>query len=101
MIVPPAQGTFGTMGRNVLRDEPLKNWDISVLKNWKFRERFTGQFRAEFFNILNIVEYASPSSNPNVPTTFGESTSTPNLPRNPVFGNNGARQVQLGLKFIF
>jgi hypothetical protein len=101
VIVPPAQGTFGTMGRNVLRDEPLKNWDISVLKNWKFRERFTGQFRAEFFNILNIVEYASPSSNPNVPTTFGESTSTPNLPRNPVFGNNGARQVQLGLKFIF
>ncbi len=39
-ITPPALGTFGNMGRNILRDSGFKNWDMSVFKNFKFKERY-------------------------------------------------------------
>lgn len=100
VIVPPAQGTFGTMGRNVLRTPWFHQWDFSVSKNVRLGERLSAQFRAEFFNVLNSVAYAPPSSNPDVPATFGQSQSTANS-SNPIIGNGGPRQIQLGLKFLF
>ena len=62
VLVPPAAGTFGTMPRNALRGPGMREWDLSVQKNWKFRDRLTAQFRSEFFNVLNSVEYGGPSS---------------------------------------
>ena len=38
---------------------PLKTWDFSILKSWKFKERLTAQFRAEFFNVLNHPVFGS------------------------------------------
>ena len=99
-IVPAAQGTYGNMGRNVLRDRPFRETDLSVTKSWKFRERLTAQFRGEFFNIFNTVEYATPSANLAAPATFGRSASTPNT-FSLIFGSGGPRTVQLGLKLIF
>jgi carboxypeptidase family protein len=32
VIIPPAQGTFGTMSRNALRGAPFREWDLSVSK---------------------------------------------------------------------
>lgn len=99
-IVPPAQGTFGTMRRNTLTDKPFHEWDISLTKNWKFRERLQAQFRAEFFNVLNSTEYSAPSGNPNSHATFGMSQSVPNS-NNPFNGTGGPREIQLGMKFTF
>ena len=99
-IVPPALGTFGTMRRDSLTDKPFHEWDISLTKNWKFKERLQAQFRAEFFNVLNATEYAPPKGNPNSPATFGEATSVPNS-NNPFNGTGGPREIQLGLKLIF
>ena len=99
-IVPAAQGTYGNMGRDVLRDRPFRETDLSVTKSWKFRERLTAQFRGEFFNIFNTVEYATPSANLSAPATFGRSASTPNT-FSLIFGSGGPRTVQLGLKLIF
>ena len=79
-IVPPAQGTFGTMARNALRGKGFRQWDLSATKEWRFKERLTAQFRAEFFNILNRTQYYSPNGTPNAnpaaPVAFGESPST-------------------------
>ncbi len=100
VIVPPAQGTYGNMGRDSLRAQPFAQWDLSILKDFKFRDRFTAQFRAEAFNILNTTHYALPSSNPAAPNTFGQSQSTPDV-GNPVIGSGSPREVQLGLKLIF
>src|ERR1035441_8353547 len=47
VLIPPAAGTFGTSGRNIWRDSGLRNWDLSVSKNFTFQERLTAQFRAE------------------------------------------------------
>lgn len=38
-IAPTAQGTYGNMGRNVLRGQPFKETDLSITKTWKFGER--------------------------------------------------------------
>src|SRR5262249_49931693 len=50
VMVPPKQGTFGTMGRNIFRDTAFKNVDLSVFKNFRFKEQYNAQFRGEFFN---------------------------------------------------
>jgi hypothetical protein len=109
MMLPPALGTFGTMGRNIFRDTGFRNWDFSVGKTWKFTERFGAQFRAEFFNILNHPNIANPFGGQNGwahndPSTqsFGCGCATPDVAAsNPVIGSGGSRAVQLGLKLIF
>src|SRR5262249_19305205 len=61
--VPPAIGSTGTMGRNLFRGNGLHTWDGSVIKDWKFKERVTGEFRAEVFNLLNQTQYGNPQFN--------------------------------------
>ena len=71
-----------------------------MTKSWKLNERFSAQLRAELFNIMNHTQYATPSTNPNAPTSFGVTQATPNS-NDPVVGEGGARQIQFGLKLIF
>ena len=99
-IVPPAQGTFGNMARGMLQSKGVHEWDISVSKQFKIKESISAQFKADFFNILNLPNYSSPASNPNNPGTFGLSSSTPSS-ANPIVGEFGQREVQLALKFTF
>ncbi|MGB2628414.1 MAG: TonB-dependent receptor, partial [Candidatus Acidiferrum sp.] len=109
-MLPPAIGTFGTMGRNLFRDFGFRNVDFSAVKNFQFGERLNMQFRAEFFNIFNHPNFANPyggqngwgHNDPSVPGTFGCSCATPDVAAsNPVIGSGSSRAVQLGLKFIF
>jgi hypothetical protein len=113
VMIPPAFGTFGTMGRNFFRDSGFRNWDFSVAKNWKFKERLSAQVRVEIFNILNHPNFANPFggqngfgiagfNDPSIPGSFGCGCKTPDgAASNPVLGSGGSRAVQLGLKFIF
>jgi hypothetical protein len=109
MMLPPAIGTFGTMSRNMFRDAGFRNWDLSVAKNWKFGERVTTQFRAEFFNVLNHPNFANPAGanvaygfNDPSAGNFGCGCATPDVAAaNPVVGSGGARAIQFGLKIIF
>ncbi len=102
-ISPAGQGTYGDMPRNVLRGQPFKETDLSITKSWRFRERLTAQYRAEFFNIFNSVEYATPylttNSNLASPANFGRSLSTPNT-FSFIFGSGGPRTMQMALKLI-
>jgi hypothetical protein len=45
VMVPPKNGTFGTMGRNIFRDRGFKNVDLSVFKDFAFKERYHATFR--------------------------------------------------------
>ncbi len=103
-MIPPAVGTFGTMGRNIFRGPHFRNWDLSVFKGFKFKERLTAQFRVEFFNVLNHPNFANPAGDPSAPGAngFGQETTTPDAAAtNPVLGSGGPRAMQLGLKLIF
>ncbi len=109
VMIPPALGTFGTMGRNIFRDTGFKNLDLSIAKNFKWGERFGAQFRAEFFNVLNHPNFANPFGGQNGwahndPSTgsFGCACATPDVAAsNPVIGSGGSRAVQFGLKLMF
>jgi hypothetical protein len=112
-LLPPAFGTFGTMGRNIFRDTGFHNVDLSVSKAFKFGERVRAQFRIETFNILNHPNFANPNggtstygqgatADPSQGGTFGCGCATPdNAAFNPVLGSGSNRAIQLGLKFIF
>jgi outer membrane receptor protein involved in Fe transport len=113
VMIPPGAGTFGTMGRNLFRDAGFRNWDVSVFKMWRFGERFSGQFRAEFFNVLNHPNFANPYGGPNgfgttgawdpsSPFVFGCGCATPDVAAgNPIVGSGDARAIQLGFKLLF
>ena len=87
-----APGTYGTLGRNVLRGPGFANVDLSVMRTFPmpFGEAGRGEFRFEAFNLFNATHL----SNPNTSITnsnFGKITGTDGEPR----------ILQLGLKFFF
>ncbi|MGB2668598.1 MAG: hypothetical protein WAK48_31730 [Candidatus Acidiferrum sp.] len=60
-------GFFGTLGRGTFRGPTFHQFDIALIKNTPFGHRGGGglgilQFRAEFFNIFNIVNFGVPSN---------------------------------------
>jgi hypothetical protein len=88
------------MPKNGMRADPFHEWDFAVAKNWKLRERYGIQFRAEFFNVLNQRTFAIPSGgNPATPATFAVVTSEVNSV--PVIGSGVPRETQLSLKLSF
>ena len=58
----------------------IDNWDFAVLKTTKITERVNVQFRSEFFNIANRVQFKPPFSLQGA-TTFGTVTDQANQPR--------------------
>lgn len=108
IMTPPAYGTIGNSGRNTFRGLPYYNVDFSVTKDWKFKERYGVQFRAEFFNLFNFTEYSLPPTANQDPSVgagsgsngFGQINSSPNN-ANPVLGSGGPRTIQFGLKLSF
>jgi hypothetical protein len=114
VLIPAAYGGEGNTAPNMFRGLPYYNVDLSVTKVFKFNERLSAQFRAEFFNIFNHPEIANPFGGPGGDNTytdpsasagtgsFGFRPTTPDvLSSNPVLGSGGARAMQLGLKILF
>ena len=106
VMLPPARGTFGDMSRVCCLAPGFYQMDMSVTKTCGFlkEQRLKMQFRAEFFNILNHVNYAAiqpTNANLGSASAFGQETSTPNTGAQIVSGVGGEREVQFGLKFIW
>jgi hypothetical protein len=108
ILTPPAYGTVGDAGRNIFRGQPYRNVDLSIAKDWKFKERFGAQFRAEIFNLFNRTDLAQPvafktGTDPSSGGTFGCGCTTPDAAgfTNAVLGSGASRSIQLGLKLTF
>ena len=108
VLIPGPYGSAGPTLRNIFRDQGFRNWDMSVAKAFRFNERISAEFKAEFFNLLNHPWFANPYGGPggqNVDPTgqpFGFVGLTPDTQAsNPVLGSGGARAMQLGLKLTF
>jgi hypothetical protein len=106
ILTPPAFGTNGNSGRNNFYGPGFKNVDMSVSKTWSWKERYSAQFRAEFFNVLNHPTFGpvtgNPTSDPSKGITggFGYSQTSPDS-GNAVLGSGGPRHIQFGLKLAF
>jgi len=89
----PAAFTFGSEARvdPTLRSAGVANWDFSAYKNFPISEdRARIQFRAEFFNIFNRVQFAPPNTQFGT-RQFGVVSTQANQPR----------LLQLALRFLF
>ncbi|MBI1791096.1 MAG: TonB-dependent receptor [Acidobacteria bacterium] len=84
------QYTFGNLGRNALRGPGFKNFDLGAFKNFDFSERWHLQYRAEFFNAFNTVNFGNPGSSFGT-SSFGRITGT----------QNAQRSIQMALKLFF
>jgi len=91
----PNHGRFGTLGRNTFRGPSFHNFDIALVKDTPFGRRGNGElgtleFRAEFFNVINLVNFGLPSNIVNG-SGFGVISKTA----------GSSRQIQFSLKMIF
>jgi hypothetical protein len=91
----PNHGRFGVLGRDTFRGPALHNFDFALIKDTPFGTRGGGelldfQFRAEFFNLFNIVNFGLPA-NIIRGSGFGEISRTAGT----------SRQIQFSLKLIF
>jgi hypothetical protein len=107
-IIP--QGTFGDAGRNIIQGPGYKTWDTSLVKQFPLRDQMRFEFRAEFFNVLNHVNYlfGSFGAISVEPTPLELDSSNLNTLANPRASNFGyplaaraPRQIQFALKFYF
>src|SRR5580704_7876686 len=105
----PPPGQFGTAGRDSVRGPGFAQLDLAVQKSFQVREGMKIMLRAEAFNLLNHPNFAVPSNtqNPialggNGDAVFKDSAGdfTNNVGR--VFSTvDSARQIQLGVRFLF
>ncbi len=91
----PNHGRFGTLGRDAFRGPGYHDFDFALIKDTPFGRRGnaelgTIEFRAEFFNLFNVVNFGLPS----------------NIVRGSGFGiisktAGTSRQIQFSLKVIY
>jgi hypothetical protein len=91
----PNQGRFGTLGRSTFRGPGFHNFDMALIKDTPFgkranRELGVLEFRAEFFNVFNIVNFGLPSNTVRG-SGFGIISHTA----------GSSRQIQFSLKLIY
>jgi hypothetical protein len=75
-----------------IRADQTNNYDLSIIKNTRFKERYNFQFRAEFLNALNHPLFAAPNTTPTA-SAFGSAITSTQA--------NYPRRTQLTAKFIF
>ena len=100
-FVLPAAGTLGNLGRGALIGPNLRNFDLSLMKNFRlpWSETTALQFRAEAFNLFNRTNFGPPALTAFPGQADNESPLTSlGLIRGTV---TSARQIQLGLRFAF
>ncbi len=60
---PSQYGVYGTSPRTVCCGPGINNFDFSLLKDTSLTERYTMEFRAEFFNIANHAQFTTIDGN--------------------------------------
>jgi hypothetical protein len=89
LFVPNAIGTFGNIAKNNIEGPGLFRVNLSVLKDFRIVEKASLQFRAEFFNIFNNVNFYNPGNTVGT-GSFGQITSA-----------QDPRILQFALKIMF
>jgi hypothetical protein len=90
-FVRPETGTFGSTGRNPLVGPGFSQADLAVQKMFYLPRESLGriEFRAEFFNLVNRVNFNNPAGNLASPSFGG------------ILSARDARIVQFGLRYDF
>jgi hypothetical protein len=104
-----ASGVQGDLGRNTITGFGMSQLDVSIGREFRWRERFTIDLRVDAFNALNHPNFGDPVKYLDSPL-FGQSTSMLNLSLGtgspgsglaPLFENGGPRMFQGMVRFRF
>jgi hypothetical protein len=90
LFVPNAIGTFGNTGKGIIPGPGFFDTDFGLLRTIPLTERMSLQFRAEFFNLFNSVNFSAPDVSTADGPVFGTITSA-----------SPPRILQFALKFLF
>lgn len=94
---PPPIGRFGNSGFNFLEGPPIRNLDLGLQKDFRYRERWQLRFMLTMVNALNHPSFSNPSANIS-------STGTVSVIRSqtrPLLGEPGPREIDFGLRLTF
>ncbi len=79
---PAPRFSFGNLARTIPNRSPAQDqWDVSLFKMIKIRERVNAQFRAEAFNFTNTPRFGPPNNLCVGCGSFGYITQQVNYPR--------------------
>lgn len=87
----PAQYTFGNSNRGIIEGPGYKDWDLALMKSFATYREQNLQFRFEFFNAFNNVNFGQPG------TSVGPGISTSGK----ISSAGAARQGQVALEYRF
>jgi hypothetical protein len=88
-FVAPAQYTFGNSNRGIIQGPGYKDWDMALMKAFPTYHEQNLQFRFEFFNVFNNVNFGQPGDTAN--------TSTAGM----ISSASAGRQGQMALEYRF
>jgi len=91
-------GSFGNVGRGVIRMAGYADTDLMLARIFSIRERVRLQFRSEFFNAFNRVNFISPRQHGVTP--FAD-VDNPSFGKYAVVGAQDPRTLQFGVKLLF
>jgi len=96
-FVAPQPWTWGNSSRNAYFSPGFWNWDISLMKNFRVRERHELQVKADFFNAFNHYNLGEPN-NYLADTRDGGS---PDPTFEMIYWGWNPRVIQIGLRYTF
>ena len=88
-FVQPLTGTYGSMGPRNVRGPRSVRIDMGLTRAFQVREKQSIEFRAEAFNVPNLVNLGNPTVN-FTSATFGQ-----------ILSATDPRILQLALKYVF
>jgi hypothetical protein len=75
-VTNAALRSYGTLGRNSFRGPSRTNFDFAIAKSTPIiKDKLNSEFRAEFFNLPNLAQFANPITNIGDPR-FGQIVTT-------------------------
>ena len=86
--LPPIY-TYGNAAPYSATADGRQYFDLAFQKDWRFHERHNVQFRGEFYDLPNHVNFNNPNAT-FTSSSFGKVTSA-----------TAARQIQFGLRYAF
>jgi hypothetical protein len=95
-----AAATFGNSGRDILRGPGVFDLDMGVFRDFRVREKFILQFRAEAFGLTNSPIFSNPATTVSN-ATFSNGVATNLNGYDTISSASGARQLRFALKLRF
>ncbi len=106
--VAAPKGTLPNAGRNTMHLNPIDDIDMSIVKRFTVKEKYTMELAGRFLNILNHPQYTGGYLNDVAP--IGQTSGASHLflePTSSIFGvpqaafSSNPRTMQVSAKFIF